>query len=280
MKVGSGALEGLSGIGLVVSLLVFGLGFALAIWATIRRLRDIKRSIWWVTVLLLPLLLGIVLGTVIVFSGSGITDSVYVKAVGIAYMIVYLLFVGTLLFWPSAFHKEMKPTVISTNRPSTEASKEANETADTYTPALQAGYRMDKLTRMAVIAGVLLAGIGVFYHYVIFLPGVEHDKAAQAVRRQAAYSRCMEQADSIYNADWATACKDVAESAAVELRNCLSDKLIMTNPYMGASYCKRTFAGADPSPECTLPKSRAQSLNAAHKEAQQRCATEARLGVE
>lgn len=139
---------------------------------------------------------------------------------------------------------------------------------------------MDKLLKMAVVVGALLAGIGVFYHYVIFLPGIEREKATQADRRQQAYGRCIEQAESIYDASWAAACKNVAQSDAMELKNCLSDKMVMTNPYMGAAYCKRTYGATDPSSECTLPKARAESINAAHKQAQQRCATEARLGVE
>ena len=139
---------------------------------------------------------------------------------------------------------------------------------------------MDKLLKLAIVFGVLLAGTGVFYHYVIFLPGVEKEKTAQLGRRQEAYSRCIEQTESIYDANWAAACKDVAQLEAVELRNCLSDRMVMTNPYMGAAYCKRTFSGADPSPECTLPRVRAESIDTAHKQAQQRCATEARLGVE
>jgi hypothetical protein len=38
---------------------------------------------------------------------------------------------------------------------------------------------VDKLLKIAVIVGVLLAGIGVFYHYVIFLPDLERQRAAR-----------------------------------------------------------------------------------------------------
>ena len=128
MKVGSAALGGLTGIGVLVTLTVFALGFALAIWATIRRLRDIRRSVWWVTVLIVPLPLGMILGGVMAFSGPGITDSIYVKTVGIAYMIVYLLFFGVLLFWPSAFPKVMKIAAMTAKQPSAEADNRENET--------------------------------------------------------------------------------------------------------------------------------------------------------
>lgn len=124
IKAGSSALGGLTGIGVVVPLSVFGLGFVLAIWATIRRLRDIKRSVWWVSVLIVPLPLGIVMA----LSGSDIVNSIYVKTVGVAYMIVYLLFLGVLLFWPSAFPKSVRVAATTGKQPSTESHNQVNET--------------------------------------------------------------------------------------------------------------------------------------------------------
>lgn len=127
-KAGSSALGGLTGIGVVVPLSVFGLGFVLAIWATIRRLRDIRRSVWWVSVLIVPLPLGIVLGILMALLGPDIINSIYVKTVGVAYMIVYLLFLGVLLFWPSAFPKAMKLTAMTGKQPSIEADNRERET--------------------------------------------------------------------------------------------------------------------------------------------------------
>ncbi len=126
VKAGSEALGGLTGIGVVVPWSVLGLGFVLAIWATIRRLRDIKRSVWWVTVLIVPLLLGIVLGIVIILSGPGITDSIYVKTVGIAYMVVHSLFLMVLLFWPSAFPKGVGVEPVAGGQASTVLSDTAH----------------------------------------------------------------------------------------------------------------------------------------------------------
>ena len=132
VKVGSEASRGLTGIGVIVPLSVFGLGYVLAIWAAIRRLRDIRRSVWWITALIVPLLLAFVLGIVVTLSGSGIADSIYVKTVVIALfyacMIVYWLFLGVLLFWPSAFPKAMKVAAMTGKRPDTEADKRKNET--------------------------------------------------------------------------------------------------------------------------------------------------------
>lgn len=150
---------------------------------------------------------------------------------------------------------------------------------------------MDKAVKLAIIVGALLGGFGVFYHYVVFLPETQREKSTAAERekqeterrelqRRMAYDTCLGAARRNYDANWAAACKDVAVSRAVELKSCLSDKLVTTNPYLGAEHCKRTYGNADPSPECTLPRSRAQSINATHKQEQDRCATEARLGLQ
>lgn len=123
VKVGLGALDrGLPSIWVLVPLSVSGLGYTLAIWATIRRIRDIKRSVWWVSVLLVPIPLGIVLGTLMSLSGPDIINSIYVKTVWIAYMIVYLLLLGVLLFWPSAFPKTMKRATTTVKQPSIKAN--------------------------------------------------------------------------------------------------------------------------------------------------------------
>lgn len=138
---------------------------------------------------------------------------------------------------------------------------------------------MDKALKIAVIIGALFAGFGVFYHFVIFLPGVEREKAIAAEARRVAYDRCIDWAQRDYDADWAAACKTLAATRAKELKDCLSDKTVTTNPYLGPGYCKRMYADAESSPECTLPRAQADSINAAHKQQQQRCATEARLGL-
>jgi hypothetical protein len=72
----------------------------------------------------------------------------------------------------------------------------------------------------------------------------------------------------------------VARSQATEFKNCLSDRLVMTNQFMGAEYCKRRYGERDGSPECTLPGTRADSINAAHKREQEKCVTEVRLGLQ
>ena len=66
---------------------------------------------------------------------------------------------------------------------------------------------------------------------------------------------------------------------SLALRNCLSDRAIISNPYMGENYCKSTFGNIDPSPNCSLPKGRAESIGQANKDAQQRCLAEAKSGM-
>ena len=90
----------------------------------------------------------------------------------------------------------------------------------------------------------------------------------------------MADAKSQYDSDWANACQSVAEINAESLKDCLHDPSVMSNQYMGAAYCKRTYGNSDPSPECTLPRKRSETVNEYHKQAQARCAAEARLGVE
>lgn len=143
---------------------------------------------------------------------------------------------------------------------------------------------MDQVLRNALIAGALLAGGGVFYHYGIFLPRVEEQKRSdireKEANRKQVYSDCMEQARSQYDSSWAAACQSVAESSAMELKNCLKDKLVMSNQFMGAEYCQKTYGSADASPDCILPGKRADTITGYFKHSQDRCATEARLGVQ
>lgn len=142
---------------------------------------------------------------------------------------------------------------------------------------------MDKFVRLAVVVGALMAGGGIFYHYVIFLPGIEERKVAQqsndATLRQLQYEDCISSARANYDANWASACKSYAQAESVNLRNCLSDKMVMSNPYMGSAYCKSTYGHSDSSPDCTLPRGRSDSIDKTHREEQQKCLAEAKLGL-
>ncbi|MDC6178164.1 hypothetical protein [Ralstonia solanacearum] len=148
----------------------------------------------------------------------------------------------------------------------------------------------DKFLKIAAAVALLLAGGSVFYYYALYLPGIEQERAARAseekdaaerqeLARQNQYETCKANARSVYEADWANACKSVAQSRVVRLRSCLADKLVMNNPYMGENYCKSTFGDADPSHDCALPHNTAEGLNNSHKEADDKCLAEARLNL-
>jgi hypothetical protein len=161
--------------------------------------------------------------------------------------------------------------------------------------------RSDTFLKIAIAIAVLLAGGGVFYHYVVFVPAVEkkkEDRADQerieaAIRleekkleeekkrrqAQAAYNACQVNARTNYEGNWATACKSVAESQAISLQNCLRDRSIMSNPYMGEAWCRKSYGSGNPSGDCTLPRARADSINKTYESEQERCLAESRAGL-
>jgi hypothetical protein len=149
---------------------------------------------------------------------------------------------------------------------------------------------LDTLTKRALAVGALLAGIGVFYHYVIFIPGLEKAKQAQIendkreteqriAEKTRQYAACKADARQAYEADWATACNAVAEDRKLSYANCLKDPLVMYNQFMGEQYCVRTFGKIDPSPDCSLPGRRGESINARFQNALEKCLTESKSGL-
>lgn len=149
---------------------------------------------------------------------------------------------------------------------------------------------MDKFIKFAIVIGALLAGGGVFYHYVIFIPGLERTKNEQIVaekqaaavaakERQLLYEQCTASASTNYSANWASACVVIANQTAVKLKNCLADPAILQNQFLGESYCKSTFAATEPSENCTLPSVRAEVVNGYYTSAKEKCLNEAKAGL-
>jgi len=135
----------------------------------------------------------------------------------------------------------------------------------------------------------LLIGFGVFYHYVIYLPGVERQKEEKAkeekraleekeTRTRLQYERCIAGARQNYEANWAQACETHAKNQAQSLNICLENRTIMSNPDMGANYCNRMYRHFDSSPKCALPDEPSDKINQRYKEEQDKCLTEARAG--
>jgi hypothetical protein len=149
---------------------------------------------------------------------------------------------------------------------------------------------VDKAIKYAVVAALLMVGFSVFYHYVIHLPSVERDKLAAEDRERAQaqsaaaaqrvkYITCKRSASESYNSDWTRACTSVAASKRQKLQSCLTDRAVMTNQYMGEHFCRESYGSIDPSPDCVLPRSRAENINATLDAAEQKCLLEARGGL-
>ena len=146
---------------------------------------------------------------------------------------------------------------------------------------------IDKFTRRVIAIGALMAGVGVFYHYVIFIPGVERAKQEQLgnekkeaelknAEKARQYKFCKDSSLKVYDLNWAGACKAVAEDRKLQYENCLNDPLVMSNQFMGKQHCRKTYEKTDPSPECTLPSGRANRIKNDLKEAQEKCLEESK----
>jgi hypothetical protein len=149
---------------------------------------------------------------------------------------------------------------------------------------------MDKYLKWALITMSLMIGVGIFYHYVIYLPGIEKVKVekAQEEKRKAEekerqarsnYQNCLANARQNYEANWAQACETLAKSQAQALNECLSDRLIVNNPNLGINFCKQQFRFLDSSQNCSLPQVRSESINQTHRQQEDKCLTEARSGL-
>jgi hypothetical protein len=113
---------------------------------------------------------------------------------------------------------------------------------------------LDKLLKLSIMVAVLLAGAGIFYHLVIYLPEVERSRRAdakqeaQAIAARTSVEQCLQAAQLLYDITWASACMAVA----------IQDK------------------SADGSSECSLPDARAAPINSSLKDAEAKCLAEHR----
>lgn len=146
---------------------------------------------------------------------------------------------------------------------------------------------MDKFVKFTITVGALLTCIGVFYLYVVFLPGVERGKAASAEReqqvveaseakRQERFEACFAVAYRNYSANWAATCKGIAKARATEYRSCLKrNKFVIANQLLRAEFCKGIHGEIDPSPACRLPQALATSIDVTNTLEWDKCTTEA-----
>jgi hypothetical protein len=72
---------------------------------------------------------------------------------------------------------------------------------------------MNRFLQLAVALGVLLAGGGVFYHYIVFQPEV-----------RAKYEECLRSARLNYERDWAELCKSLKKEKDCSLPRIASEQ--------------------------------------------------------
>ena len=83
----------------------------------------------------------------------------------------------------------------------------------------------DKFLKIAVGLGILAAGLGVGYHFAIYIPQHEREQIAaaeesrieRAASAKAAYDECRMNAASAYDAGWDADCKISKKSAGCSL---------------------------------------------------------------
>jgi hypothetical protein len=134
---------------------------------------------------------------------------------------------------------------------------------------------MDKWLKGSFAVAALLAGAGVFYHFVFFLPAAERAQR-KPPQASAAHDQCRQAAQLLYDVTWASACMTVAIQQQQRHAECMKDEATALDPSRGRSQCDQQFGHADGSSECSLPNAHAAMVNAALKEAEDRCATETR----
>jgi hypothetical protein len=120
----------------------------------------------------------------------------------------------------------------------------------------------DKFLKVAVGIGILMAGLGVGYHFGIHLPQTERMKveradrlsrerqefaAAKELERKERYDSCLQEAEASYHASWASDCK--------------------------------INGGNNKSARCSLPSDNADRWEKIHEAEQKKCLDEFRLGV-
>ena len=92
------------------------------------------------------------------------------------------------------------------------------------------------------------------------------------------YNDCVSNVVTHHNNNWTSLCEQEARRHSKELQECITDPMIMNNPYMGEGYCKRLHGNIDGSKDCLLPKSLAAPLDSYTQAEKSRCIAEAKLG--
>ena len=154
-------------------------------------------------------------------------------------------------------------------------------------------YRSDDILKLSVAVAALAGGLGMAYHYAIYLPGkdqaeatrrnlidlekqnsVSAQKAADDKRvqaRNASYRICLSNALGSYSARWNSTCRDNSARTAKLRSDC-----VVTGS--DSTWCAAQYP-ALPESDCQLSSAISQSYDATLKEDRQQCLDEAKSDV-
>lgn len=150
---------------------------------------------------------------------------------------------------------------------------------------------------IGLVTAALIASAGVFYYYAIFVPSLEQQKLdlekeklkekqeaetralkkkeQETEQRTHAYQICLNEAEQRYSDHWSNSCASLAERNQTKLQNCLNDKSILNNQFMGEAWCHEHYGKTEFDAQCTLPSGVADDIERIRKENKERCLSEA-----
>lgn len=154
------------------------------------------------------------------------------------------------------------------------------------------------ILRLAAAAAILLVGVSVAYHYVIYIPAkdeaarnylvakedkakaetderarraelADKAKASAAQQRRAAYQVCVSSAQTDYGGRWAASCKRLASQSDQDRQNCVARGT-------AASTCFDWYPVRS-AESCALPTGLAKDYDDGLKDDKERCFREASI---
>jgi hypothetical protein len=138
-------------------------------------------------------------------------------------------------------------------------------------------HSIDYWLKASTIAAVLVAGAGVFYHHVVYLPAEARRTETRPTAAQSGLDQCRHSARLHYDITWASVCMAIASQEEQRHAQCLRES--QGEPAQVRDRCDKLHGERDGSSECTLPDARAAVVNAAFKDADDRCVAEAKRRV-
>jgi hypothetical protein len=162
---------------------------------------------------------------------------------------------------------------------------------------------VDTFLKLCVGVSLLGAASSIGYYYAVYLPSrdaqfdrdrkleaarVEYSRQTeqarlaaekrdaeieQAAAREAVHARyqnCVRRAEDFYSSSWANQCNRIADKAAKELKDCLSQGIL------NKGSCESIYGGRDSSPNYSLPRPVGSDLGDELDKSRKRCLDESR----